>query len=264
MNRMRPSSGSTPTADPHEEVTELSRRLRISGLPHILVDRLLGRTRLGSLYLAVDGRTDRPVTVKLIDADLAYDVGAADYLRGVGNAEETRSPHLLEQGRAAKHRATLCYISIYVPGRTLREVLEGDGPLAASEALRIASEMAGAVGYWHSRDEAHGAIDPDVVLLQSGQVVVVPPRHSLQGAQARRLDVRAVASLALALWQRTAPSPAITERCSAQLESLGTSADPDELTLLSMDQLQEVLRQVGEMADRPPRRPLLHRIFGRS
>jgi hypothetical protein len=264
MDRVPHLSESASSPDFTAEAADLTRRLRISGLPHLLVDRLLGRTRVGSLFLAIDGRTDSLVTVKVIDDDLVYDVGAADFLRGLGDARETWTPHVLNPGRAADGRGALCYISRFVPGQTLREALERAEPLTDTEVFRIAAELAGAAGYWHAQDEAHGELGPDSVLLQSGQVVVVPPGQPLYGAQACRQDVCAVACLALALWDRTAPTPGSSARFASVLDTLRASADPDQPTLLSMSQLSELLRRAGEESARRPRLGILSRWFGRS
>ncbi len=255
---------SRESGDPVAEATELTRRLRVSGLPYLLVDHLLGRTRVGSLYLAIDGRTDRPVTVKVIADDLAYDVGAADFLGGLGDATEAWTPHVLNPGRAADGRGTLCYISPFVPGETLREALESSRPISAVDALRISADLAGAARYWSARGEAHGGLDPDSVLLQSGQVVVVPPGEPTPGVSAGRRDIAAVARLALALWKRTTPAPEMAARFPSLLATLGTVADPEQPTLLSMVQLGELLKRASEEAARHPRRGLLARVFGRS
>jgi hypothetical protein len=244
MDRVPHLSESASSPDFTAEAADLTRRLRISGLPHLLVDRLLGRTRVGSLFLAIDGRTDSLVTVKVIDDDLVYDVGAADFLRGLGDARETWTPHVLNPGRAADGRGALCYISRFVPGQTLREALERAEPLTDTEVFRIAAELAGAAGYW--------------------QVVVVPPGQPLYGAQACRQDVCAVAGLALALWDRTAPTPGSSARFASVLDTLRASADPDQPTLLSMSQLSELLRRAGEESARRPRLGILSRWFGRS
>ncbi len=264
MDRVRHLSQSPPSPDYAAEAADLTRRLRTSGLPYYLVDRVLGRTRLGSLFLAIDGRTERLVTIKLIDDDLAYDVGAAEFIRGLGDARETWTPHVLNPGRAADGRGTLCYISPFVPGQTLREALARPEPLPAVEALRAAADMAGAAGYWHARDEAHGELGLDSVLLQSGQVVVVPPSRPLHGAKARQQDVRAAAGLVLSLWEQASPLPGTTVRVGSLLATLCTVADHDQPTLLSMAQLSELLRQGGEEAARRPRRGLLSRWIGRS
>jgi hypothetical protein len=133
-----------------------------------------------------------------------------------------------------------------------------------SRALWIASELAGAVDSWHRREEAHGGIDAEAVLLQSGQVVVVPPPQLLHGALARRQDVRAVAALALALWQRTAPIPDLGQRFTPLVDTLRAAAEPGSPSLLPMTRLSELLREAGEIASRPPRQGLLARLFGRS
>ncbi len=264
MDQVHDASLNRQVPDSAAEATELTRRLRISGLPYLLVDRLVGRTRLGSLFLAIDRRVDRPVTVKVVGDDLAYDVGGADFLRGVGDLRETWTPHVLNPGRGRGGRGTLCYISPFVPGMTLREVLGQMEPLTAVEAFRNASELAGALRHWHTRDEAHGELGPDSVLLQSGQVVVLPPGQARHGARALWQDVRAVAGLALALWERTAPNPGSAAQLALPLATLRATADVDQATLLSMSQVAELLQRASEEATARPRGGMLARLFGRS
>jgi hypothetical protein len=248
---------------PRSETEELERRLREAGAGHLRVDRLLGRSVMGSVYLALDTRRRQQMTIKVLDSDLAYDVGAEEYLRGIGDARVTTSPQVLGPAAGTEGQGTICYVSHFVPGLPLRDRLAQGPQLSLLEVLSIAADAASGLARWHHRGVAHGAIGVDTISFLSGQVVVGDPLQSEGGATARQRDVQALAALALELWDRarfTTDPDGRYIRLRAQVAAL---ADPETPALMPAERLAEILRLTVQQSkpDQGASRSLVHRLI---
>ncbi|HTD71841.1 MAG TPA: serine/threonine-protein kinase, partial [Gemmatimonadales bacterium] len=66
----------------------------------------------------------------------------------------------------------LYYVMPYVEGESLRDRLTREKQLPQDDALRIATEVAGALAYAHSRGVVHRDIKPENIMLSGGTAVV--------------------------------------------------------------------------------------------
>ncbi len=193
------------SSEPWLDFLRLGRRLRAAGAGHLALDRFLGHTAVASLFRGRDVRGGRTVTIKLVDSDLAYDVGAAEFVRGIGSAEELAEPRILPPGPGAGARGAICYVSLYAAVEPLRDHLPR--PIRFADALRITVDTGRALDHWHSLGLAHGAVTWDSLLIQAGQVVLAPPDQVTYGWDARQRDVQALAQLCLDLLESSVQSP---------------------------------------------------------
>jgi len=248
---------------PRSETEELERRLREAGAGHLRVDRLLGRSVMGSVFMAVDTGRRQLMTIKVLDSDLAYDVGAEEYLRGIGDARVTTSPHVLGPAVGSEGQGTICYVSHFVPGLPLRERLAQGPQLSLLEVLSLTADAASGLARWHQRGVAHGAIGVDAIALVSGQVVVGDPLPREAGTAARQRDVQALASLTLQLWDRSRVSTDPDGHYTRLRAELAALADPETPALMPAERLAEVLRLTVHQAkpDRGASRSLIHRLI---
>ncbi len=153
----------------------------MSDLPSHLVSALSGRYRiereLGSggmatVYLAQDVKHDREVAIKVLHTDLGATLGGERFLSEIKTTAKLQHPHilpLLDSGDAA---GLLYYVMPYVRGETLRTRLERERQLPIHDALRIAREVADALGAAHAQGIVHRDIKPENILLQGGHALV--------------------------------------------------------------------------------------------
>jgi len=129
---------------------------------------------MATVYLATDTRLDRVVALKIAHPHLSDD---AEFVRRfIGEARSAArlsSPNVVaifDQGSDKR----LHYIAMeYVPGRTLRQLLNERGRLSVRDALDIMSGVLAGLAAAHEAGLAHRDVKPENVLLTSSWVAKV-------------------------------------------------------------------------------------------
>ena len=137
------------------------------------LERELGRGGMATVYLGRDLRHDRMVALKILLPEVAASFGAERFLREIQIAARLSHPHILplhDSGRAGRF---VYYVMPFVPGETLRARINREGQLPVEDAITIAREVGGALGYAHSHDVIHRDIKPENILFLGGHAVVV-------------------------------------------------------------------------------------------
>ena len=138
------------------------------------VESLIATGGMATVYLGTDTRLDRTVALKVMHAELAND---EDFVRRfVGEARSVaRLSHpnvvaVYDQGADGR---TLYLAMEYVPGRTLRDLMNERGRLSPRDALDIMDGILAGLGAAHAAGIAHRDVKPENVLLTSGHSVKV-------------------------------------------------------------------------------------------
>jgi serine/threonine protein kinase/beta-lactam-binding protein with PASTA domain len=138
------------------------------------VDSRIARGGMATVYLGTDTRLDRVVALKIAHPELSDD---AEFVRRfIGEARSAArlsSPNVVaifDQGSDKR----LHYIAMeYVPGRTLRQLLNERGRLSAREALDIMAGVLAGLAAAHDAGLAHRDVKPENVLLTASGTVKV-------------------------------------------------------------------------------------------
>ncbi|MGH3318992.1 MAG: protein kinase domain-containing protein [Streptosporangiaceae bacterium] len=140
--------------------------------PYRLVSRI-GEGGMGVVHLALDA-AGRTVAVKVLHPHVAYDeTSRARLAREVDTMRRVRSPHVAAVLDADIRGERPYIVTRYVPGRSLDEVVRGEGPLAGSALARLARGLADAIASVHAAGIVHRDLKPSNVLLVEGQPVVI-------------------------------------------------------------------------------------------
>jgi beta-lactam-binding protein with PASTA domain len=138
------------------------------------VESLIATGGMATVYLGTDTRLDRTVALKIMHAELAND---EDFVRRfIGEARSVaRLSHpnvvgVYDQGADGR---TLYLAMEYVPGRTLRDLMNERGSLGPREALDIMEGVLGGLGAAHAAGLAHRDVKPENVLLSADHAVKV-------------------------------------------------------------------------------------------
>src|SRR5687767_10476432 len=136
------------------------------------IERELGTGGMATVYLAHDLRHDRDVAIKVLHPDLAAALGGERFLTEIKTTAKLQHPHILPLLDSGTADTLLYYVMPYVEGETLRGRLERERQLPIGDALRIAREVADALGAAHGLGIIHRDIKPENILLQGDHALV--------------------------------------------------------------------------------------------
>ena len=153
-------------------MSELSQRLQEAFPDRYRIERELGRGGMGTVFLAEDLKHHRRVAIKVFDPELSAAIGSERFLHEIEIVAGLSHPHILPLHDSGAADGLLFFVMPYVEGESLRNRLTREGQLPVEEALRLAREVAGALGHAHGRGVVHRDIKPENILLQDRHAVV--------------------------------------------------------------------------------------------
>ena len=134
----------------------------------------IARGGMAQVYLARDLLLDRPVAVKVLFPELSIDRSFVERFRREAKAAANLThPNIVSIYDWGQGEHTYFIVMEYVDGRTLSSILQ-DGPIDASRAAAIGTDVAAALDFAHRRGVIHRDVKPGNVLIDnaSGQVKV--------------------------------------------------------------------------------------------
>ncbi len=140
--------------------------------PYRLISKI-GEGGMGVVYLA-HAPDDRRVAIKVLRPYVVGDAnGRTRLAREVTSLRRVRSPRIAEVYDADPWGETPYVVTRYVPGPSLREVVEARGPLDPPALLRLARGLAEALVVVHRADVLHRDVKPSNVLIEDGDPVLI-------------------------------------------------------------------------------------------
>ena len=136
------------------------------------LEREVGRGGMATVYLARDLREQRPVAIKVMHRGLAASLGSERFLREIEIASSLAHPLIVPLYDSGDAGGVLYYVMPFVEGESLYERLEREKRLPLDDALRIAHDVAEALGYAHRRGVLHRDVKPENILLAGGHALV--------------------------------------------------------------------------------------------
>jgi eukaryotic-like serine/threonine-protein kinase len=127
---------------------------------------------MATVYLAQDLKHDRMVAIKVLRPELAAVIGADRFLSEIKTTANLQHPHILPLHDSGQADSFLFYVMPFVEGESLRDRLTRETQLPIGDAVRIASEVAGALDYAHRHGVIHRDIKPENILLHDGRAMV--------------------------------------------------------------------------------------------
>lgn len=131
--------------------------------------RVLGRLGAGAsaaVYVAEDNRLGRRVAIKVLHPGLASDEAFLRRFQSEARAAaRLRHPHIVQVYDWGEDPGGAYVVLEYLPGGSLREVLDAHGPLDPSQVAAIGSQAAQGLAHAHQRGTAHRDIKPANLLF---------------------------------------------------------------------------------------------------
>ncbi len=153
-------------------MTDAVQRLSAALADRYRIERELGQGGMATVYLAQDLRHDRRVAVKVLRPELAAVIGAERFLSEIKTTANLQHPHILPLFDSGAADSFLFYVMPFIEGESLRDRLNREKQLPINDAIRIATEVAGALDYAHRHGVIHRDIKPENILLHDGRALV--------------------------------------------------------------------------------------------
>ncbi|KAA5836205.1 Stk1 family PASTA domain-containing Ser/Thr kinase [Saccharopolyspora hirsuta] len=139
----------------------------------------LGYGGMSEVFRGRDTRLSRDVAVKILRADLARDpTFQLRFRREAQNAAALNHPAIVavyDTGETDSESGPLPYIVMeYVDGRTLRDIVKTEGPLAPRRAMEVMADASAALDFSHRHGIVHRDVKPaNIMITRSGAVKVM-------------------------------------------------------------------------------------------
>jgi len=155
-----------------ERMTEPVQRLSAALADRYAIERELGQGGMATVYLAHDVRHDRKVALKVLRPELAAILGGERFLAEIRTTANLQHPHILPLHDSGEADGLVYYVMPYVEGESLRDRILREHQLPVDDAVRIATEVADALGYAHGQGVIHRDIKPENILMHGGHALV--------------------------------------------------------------------------------------------
>ena len=153
--------------------------LRAALADRYAIERELGHGGMATVYLARDLKHHRAVAIKVLRPELAHVLGPERFLREIEIAARLQHPLILPvfdsgaEGSGDDGTAQcLWYAMPFIAGESLRCRLDRERQVSVDEAVRIAGEVAQALGCAHAQGVVHRDIKPENILLSDGHAII--------------------------------------------------------------------------------------------
>jgi hypothetical protein len=134
-----------------------------------LVEGLIGAGGMGEVYRGQHQRTHRPVAIKLLHPHLVDDpVLLARFRREAEIAGSVDSEHVVEVIDADVDDGQPFIVLELIDGRSLHDVVAGEGALAPERAAEIATQVAAGLRAAHAAAIVHRDLKPENIVLVEG------------------------------------------------------------------------------------------------
>jgi tetratricopeptide (TPR) repeat protein len=120
---------------------------------------------MATVFLAEDRKHDRPVAIKILNADTATRSAAERFQREIRVLARLQHPNLLPVFDSGVADGRLWYAMPFVEGESLRAKLERERILEVDVAVSMLTALAEALDYAHASGVIHRDIKPENILL---------------------------------------------------------------------------------------------------
>lgn len=144
-------------------------------IPGFDIVEKLGSGSIGTVWRAFQTSLNRVVAIKTLDPRLAANPDLLQhFLRQASQASRIKHPDVVHFFDVGEQDGTHYFITEYIGGSSVAELVKQAGPLAQQRALTIARHVAEALeSAWHMFNISHHAVRPENIMLDEDGTVKV-------------------------------------------------------------------------------------------
>jgi len=137
------------------------------------IQKLIGKGGMGEVYLARQLSLGRDIALKILPASFRGQKARVQrFFKEVKMLAQLDHPNIVAAHEAGEDTDILYLAMTYVPGESLENHLQHNGPMAELAALKLVDKLTGALEYaWGEHHLLHRDIKPANILLTSGSDV---------------------------------------------------------------------------------------------
>ncbi len=138
-----------------------------------VIERVLGRGGMGTVYLAMQISLNRRVALKVLHQSRVKNPKAADdFFREAAAAARLNHPNLVgvHDLQADTQRGLYAFSMEYISGLTGVQLVAEQGVLPRAKALHLTFQIASALAYAHKQGFVHRDIKPENILIIDGKI----------------------------------------------------------------------------------------------
>lgn len=138
------------------------------------IESRIARGGMAKVYLAQDIRLERLVAIKIMHDHLADDTDyAARFIREARHTARLAHPNIMSVFDQGHVDDTLYLVMEYLPGMTLRDLLNDFGTLTVEQSLDIATAVLQGLSVAHREGILHRDVKPEnVILVNDGRIKI--------------------------------------------------------------------------------------------
>ena len=137
-----------------------------SKLGHFNLIEEIAHGGMGTVFRAFDPTLNREVAIKVLREDLAHDPKFLnDFLQEARSAAAISHPHIVQIYFVGEEAAQYYIVMELLKGRTLREIIERDGPMNEERALDLTVDVIDGLRAAYKKQMIHGDIKPANIFI---------------------------------------------------------------------------------------------------
>jgi serine/threonine-protein kinase len=202
------------------DLSRLRTRLQEALGSEFKVGALLGEGGFAAVFRVKDKAQSREVAVKVLDLGLTPSPELASrFVREARTVAQFEHEHIVPIYKVGGYRNEVLYIVMRcVDGQSLRQLLEKRKRLPIKQAIKIARQVADALGYAHRQGVVHRDVKPDNILLDASGEVLVTDFGIAKAAEAASVAQLTTEGMVVGTPQYMSPEQATGDR-------IGTRSD---------------------------------------
>src|SRR3989442_564666 len=138
------------------------------------IEEPLGVGGSSQVYLARDQALNRDVALKVLDAPAAADGNTRRmFVKDARALAQLSHPNIVAVYDVGEVDGSPFIVMEYLAGGSLKQKIEGTGPLKAGEAVRVAIEVANGLAFAHSKGIIHADLKPSNILFDANETAKI-------------------------------------------------------------------------------------------